>query len=341
MVQSTTARAAVIHWLIVSAAIGCWLAPPVRAQAQSAPGAELFTFTPKGPDELRIIEQRVQEVVERVMPATVGVIAPSGQGSGVIVSADGYILTAGHVIRDANLPLTIILPDGRRVQGRSLGINRTMDSGLAKITEQGEWPYAPLARSSPLARGQWVISLGHPGGYRSERPPVVRLGRVAVSTRMVIVSNCTLVGGDSGGPLFDFDGRVVGIHSRIGTSTGNNMHIPIDTFLSTWERLAGGEVWGVKLTPSAAGNARGAVLGAYTLDHAGGVQVTSVLEASAAAAAGLKAGDIIIRFDGEAIGSREKLGQELGRRGGGQIARLGVLRDGKTVELTVRLQARQ
>ena len=341
MVERPTVRATVRYRLtlfFLAALTG--LAPlTVRAQAPAAATANLFTFTPKGTDELRLIEQRVQEVVRRAMPATVGIIAPSGQGSGVIVSADGYILTAGHVIREANLPLTIILADGRRVQGRSLGINRTMDSGLAKITDTGEWPYAPLGKSAPLKRGQWVVSLGHPGGYRTDRPPVVRLGRIAVNTRMTLISNCTLVGGDSGGPLFDFDGKVVGIHSRIGASTANNMHVPLDTYLSTWDRLAKGEVWGVKLTPSAS-RVTGAVLGIFTLDHAKGVLVDGVKENGPAENAGMKTGDIITRIDDEPVATRQSLGDLLAKRGGGQQARVGLIRGGRTIELTVKLERR-
>ena len=339
MMERSTARAAVLRCLIVFVAAAACGAAPLSSRAAAPAAAELFAFTPKSADDLRLIEQRVQDVVQRVMPATVGIVAPSGQGSGVIISEDGYILTAGHVIREANLPLTIILADGRKVQGRSLGINRTMDSGLAKITDPGEWPHATMGKSSPLSRGQWVVALGHPGGYRSERPPVVRLGRLSVCTRMLLVSNCTLVGGDSGGPLFDFDGKVVGIHSRIGTSTASNMHVPVDTFLSTWDRLAKGDVWGVKLTGSRAGP-RGAMLGVYTLDHDQGVRVDSVKAGTPAEAAGIKPGDILTAIDGEPLASRQRLNEELDQRGPSQQARLDMIRDGKFMTVTVKLATR-
>src|SRR5205807_1727365 len=97
--------------------------------------------------------------------------------------------------------------------------------------------------SADLKKGQWVITVGHPGGFRPDRSPPVRLGRVIESTKSLVRTDCTIVGGDSGGPLFDMTGKVVGIHSRIGAPLSANIHVPVDTYRDTWDRLVKGEVW--------------------------------------------------------------------------------------------------
>jgi hypothetical protein len=117
-----------------------------------------------------------------------------------------------------------------------------------KIDEPGPYPFVEMGRSSTLALGQWVIAVGHPGGFRPNRSPVVRLGRVLMSNPFLIRTDCAQDGGDSGGPLFDLDGVVVGIHSRIGPGAiTENVHVPIDTYKQTWDRLASAESWGERL----------------------------------------------------------------------------------------------
>src|ERR1700758_5044418 len=101
-----------------------------------------------------------------------------------------------------------------------------------------------MGKSTSLTKGQWVVSIGHPGGFRPNRTPVVRLGRVLEANANLIVTDCTLVGGDSGGPLFDLDGKVIGIHSRISSGLAFNFHVPVDTYRTTWDRLVKGDVWG-------------------------------------------------------------------------------------------------
>src|SRR5205085_4886661 len=120
---------------------------------------------PDSVDELRAIERQVKKVLEKVVPCTVAVKVGNGQGSGVIVSADGYVLTAGHVVGKANRDVTITLPSGKQLKGKTLGSNRQIDSGLIKITDEGKWPFVDLGKSREIKRGQWCITLGHPGGF--------------------------------------------------------------------------------------------------------------------------------------------------------------------------------
>ena len=137
---------------------------------------------------------------------------------------------------------------GKTRKGKTLGGNGTIDSGLAKITEEGQWPFVEMGVASDMKKGDWCLVTGHPGGFKPGRPPVVRLGRILeindTTAAKYIRTDCTLVGGDSGGPLFDMHGQVVGIHSRIGAAITYNIHVPIDAYTATWDRLSAGEVWG-------------------------------------------------------------------------------------------------
>ena len=221
-----------------------WRPTPV-----TRPAAPLLN-NPRNVQDLHQIQTRVEDVVRRCTPAVVGVLLGSSQGSGVIISPDGYVLTAAHVAKEANREVTLVLADGRRVKATTLGMNRTLDSGLIKITTPGKYTHVSVGNSADLRVGQWCIALGHPGGYRRDRPPPVRLGRILTHHGRAIGTDCTLIGGDSGGPLFDLDGNVVGIHSRIGSSAQANVHVPIDTFIETWDRLLKSEVWGTTTAPS-------------------------------------------------------------------------------------------
>jgi serine protease Do len=254
---------------------------------------------PETLDDLKAMELQVQKVVEKVLPCTVNVRDGGGQGSGVIVSEDGYVLTAGHVSREAGRVVDLTLNDGRKVKAKTLGANHNIDSGFLKITDAGKWPHAEMGKSAELQPGQWVVTTGHPGGYNPTRGTVVRLGRVLKATSEYVRTDCTIVGGDSGGPLFDMNGKVVGIHSRIGAMLSANIHVPVDTYRSTWDRLVKGDVWG------------NGFVGFSADRKAKGCKVSEVAEGSPAAKAGLAVGDVVVSFDGKKIGSFQDLGNTL------------------------------
>ena len=95
-----------------------------------------------------------------------------------------------------------------------------------------------MGASKPLEAGDWVIALGHSAGFDAGRTPPVRFGRViSKGPGNFLTTDCTLIGGDSGGPLFDLDGKIVGIHSSIGVSLTNNNHAGIDGFREDWDRI--------------------------------------------------------------------------------------------------------
>ena len=166
-------------------------------------------------------------------------------GSGVIIDAEGHLLTAAHVAGVPGRRATIHLPSGKTVYGITLGLNQKLDSGLIQITDPGPWPFAPIGKSADVKVGQWCLATGHPGGYDPHRPPVLRWGRVLRTEDSAILTDCTLVGGDSGGPLFDLEGHVIGVHSRIGKNLTVNVHVPVDQFSQSWDRLLKGEMWGM------------------------------------------------------------------------------------------------
>ena len=307
----------------------------VRSQPKKhPPGKRAGVFSKKNPenlDDLRAIEKQVAKVVEKALACVVGVRVGAAQGSAVIISEDGYVLTAGHVCGAPGRNVTFLFADGTTARGKTLGLNRSIDSGLMKITDKGPWPHVDLGISKKLKPGDWVIAIGHPRGFERDRPPVVRTGRVILANERVVQTDCTLFSGDSGGPLLDVDGRLIGIHSRIGGRTSQNFHVPVDTFHDTWGRLAVSDVWPEK--PSAFLGIRG-----QTVDE--GCRITRVDPGLAADEAGLKKGDIVTKFNGKeftGIGGMSKLIRKLK---GGDKVEIEILRDGKKMKFKVKLGSR-
>ena len=259
-------------------------------------------------EDLKELEKQIQSTVSKVMPAVVSVTDGQGFGSGVIVSADGLVLTAGHVMASRFKDnYEVIFPDGTRVKAEPLGKNETVDAGMVRIVTPGPYPYAKIAQSDPL-EGDWVITLGHSGGYDLGRKPPVRTGRVLRRKGHQVISDAVLVGGDSGGPLFNIDGQVIGIHSSIGDSIAENRHVTINTFRKHWTRMASGEVWGElpDLSKSKRKEKR-ASIGVVVDRTADNALVKNVHEDSPAYNAGIRIGDVITRFDNVPISSAKEL----------------------------------
>lgn len=295
--------------------------------------AALEKPAPENVEDLKAIQQHVKKILEKLIPCTVGVRIGGAQGSGVIVSKDGYVLTAGHVSGQPNRDVILVLQDGKTVKGKTLGLNRSIDSGLIKITEEREWPFIEMGKSAELKPGQWVVSCGHPGGYKAGRPPVVRLGRVLNNGKSSISSDCTLVGGDSGGPLFDMQGHVVGIHSRIGMTITANVHVPVDTYRDTWEQLVKGEELGVP-------NPNAPYLGVQGDPDAKNCTLSDVRTGSPAEKAGLKANDVITQFDGQKIEKFDDLGPIIRKKKPGDEVSVDVLRGDEKLTLKVTIGKR-
>ncbi|MDG2384926.1 MAG: trypsin-like peptidase domain-containing protein [Pirellulaceae bacterium] len=289
---------------------------------------------PSDVSELRALQTKIRELTESMLSATVAVQVGRANGSGVIVSEDGYVLTAAHVAGTPRRAAMIFLSDGRIVRGITLGLNQELDAGMIKITESGQWPHADLGNSAAVKPGQWCLATGHPGGYDRDRLPVLRWGRILKTENSAILTDCTLVGGDSGGPLFDLEGKVIGIHSRIGKNLTINVHVPVDPFRNSWTRLAKGEVWGLLTAPE-----RG-WLGVTEDTETERARISQVIEGSPAASSGLETGDIVLRVNTARIETFQDLQNEVGQLSPEDEVQIRVVRDGQVLDFELKLGTR-
>ena len=194
--------------------------------------------TPTSITDLKSMEKHVEALIKKVSPAVVALEIANGNGSGVVISSNGFILTAGHVVSEtANLEVRITFPDGKIAHGKTLGVASESDAGLVKITDSGVWPYADLDDLEETRVGDWVLALGHPGGFDAKRSLVTRLGRIIRLESDGLQTDCTISPGDSGGPVFNMRGKIIGIHSFIRTSMSENYHESVTGFADDLERL--------------------------------------------------------------------------------------------------------
>src|SRR5262245_30739725 len=286
-------------------------APPVEKETP-LPEA-FFKKAPEDVADLKAIQDRVKTVLKKTMPAVVAIIIADpfspgvAAGSGVIISQAGYVLTAGHISQTPKKDCTVILENGKRVKGVTLGWREDVDAGLIKITAKGKYPFVEMGNSRKLKPGEWCLTVGHPGGYKPGRTPVVRLGRVLRANRGLINTDTPLVGGDSGGPLFDMHGKVIGIHSWITNELSGNMHVPVNIYRDDWDRLAKGERWGGRMGGPREGRAGGAYLGVTFSTETEDLVIAEVRSGYAAQKAGLKPGDVLVRIDDQELADRGDL----------------------------------
>lgn len=231
--------------LILTVAVSALTVLPSGAAAPPAvedrtKTGDRFTLTaPKSLADLHRLEARVQYVIGKAMPATVGI----GGGSAVVVSKEGLMLTVAHVGNKAGRDLLVQFPDGKRARGKTLGNYHGVDAGMARITDKGRWPYAEMGKSSRVKPGDWCVTMGYPISFSKGMKPPVRVGRVLQVTGTAIVTDCPMMGGDSGGPIFDMDGRVIGQNSRTAGGITGNVHVPVNVYLTHWPRFLRGEDW--------------------------------------------------------------------------------------------------
>lgn len=301
-----------------------------------ATAAVVAKKTPDGVQDLRVLQGQVQQVLQHAMPATLGVQLGDAAGSAVIVSADGLVLTAGHVAGVPGREVNCFFSDGRVAKGITLGMNRAIDSGMIRLTEPGPWPYVKLTEEAALKPGEWVVALGHAGGFDPGRTPPARIGRVLYQNEEIIHTDCALVGGDSGGPLFNLRGELVGIHSRIGRRITSNFHVPVGTYRQTWDRLVAGEVWGGRLDAEEPVRYR-PMLGLAVQNGDDHCRVTQVFANGPAKLAGVVQGDLILQFDGQPVKSSHELSQLLFKQKPGNKVKLEIEREGKSQSIEVQL----
>jgi serine protease Do len=328
--------------LLVSMSLAA--APPVEKET---PLPEAFLKkAPEGVADLRAIQERVKAVLKKAIPAVVAIIIRdpfergTAAGSGVIITEDGFVLTAGHISQTPNQECVLILGDGKRVKGKTLGWHKSADAGLIKIVTKGKYPHLEMGDSRKLNPGNWCLTVGHPGGYKPGRPPVVRLGRVLFANRALIQTDTPLVGGDSGGPLFDMHGKVIGIHSWITDQISGNMHVPVNIYRDEWDRLAKGESWGTPLGEGQRRTRSQAYLGVTFDPESDDLKIVEVYKGKAAEKAGLKAGDVLVRIDDHKLSQRDDLTRYLRSKKPGEEITVEARRDGKPVKFRVTLTRR-
>ena len=286
---------------------------------------------PENLDDLLAIQKQVQSVLKKCMAATVTLQMGGSSGSGVVVNKDGLVLTAGHVSGRPGRAVTVVLDDGRRLKGKALGMHKGSDSGMVRITDPpDDLPIVDFDKSKDKLpkTGQWCIAVGNPGGLDKERGVVVRVGRVIRATRTTVRTDCMLLGGDSGGPLFDFNGVVIGIHSRISSATDQNMHVAMTAFQDEWEGL---------IDPA---SKIPAFLGVYTENNEPGALVLEVRDNSPAKKAGIQKDDILQKVNDKEIKDAVDLTDIIRGFRPGTKVKVTLLRAGKKKVIEVNLGSR-
>lgn len=260
-----------------------------------------FSETPQNHADLNAIQDRLRLILSEAKKSLVAIESDDGAGSGVIVSEDGLVLTAAHVIGKTGKKMKVRLPNGKSLPAVSLGGSEISDAGMLKITKKGKWPHVQIEKMNSSKVGDWCFAIGHPGGFDKERGIIVRLGRVIGKTEDTLQSDSRLLGGDSGGPLFNLDGKVIAIHSRISKEPDQNFHVPIECFHINWDFYRKGQL----LTFDKLGEK--GFLGVSCEATKDGLVIVDVVEGSSAQKIGLQENDILYSLDGEKLDSREEL----------------------------------
>lgn len=260
----------------------------------------------------------------------------TSEGSGVIISADGYILTNRHVIDGADV-IDVTLFDGRSFEAAVVGSDARDDLALLKVEPDVDLPVAPLGDSDKIRAGEWVMALGNPLGFEYS----VTVGVVSGKGRSLPSSNfgdfiqtdAAIYPGNSGGPLFDLAGEVIGINTAVIPDTNLGFAVPINTAKEILPALLekGRVVRGylgvtIQLVEFMASPPPGVVEGAAVVEvHAG----------APAAGAGLEPGDVIVAFDGKPVASPRELTAIVTALSPGSRAAVSVVRGSETLELSV------
>jgi len=268
------------------------------------------------------------------------------QGSGFIISSDGYILTSNHLVEDAE-KVEVELSDERKFTAEIMGTDPETDLALVKIDAE-DLPYLELADSDQLEIGEWVLAIGNPFGLSR----TVTAGIVSAKSRSdvglttyedFIQTDAAINFGNSGGPLINLDGQAVGINTAIVGSGGNigiGFAVPINMVKAILSQLKEGKeinrgFLGVDiqdLTPELSEY--------FGLKNTKGVLIPNVREGSAAEKAGLKPADIILEFNGKPVESATELQNSVAMLEPGREVKIVLFRDGKKQTITAELDKR-
>jgi len=280
-----------------------------------------------------------------------------GLGSGYIISQDGYILTNDHVAGNAT-KISVTLTTGETVSAKLIGSDPNTDVALLKI-DKGNLPYLPLGNSDDVMIGEWVIALGNPFGlFEINDQPTVTVGVVSATKMKVAADNrraykdmiqtdASINSGNSGGPLVNVDGEVIGMNTIIYTggngsngSIGVGFAISINRVKKIMEELkASGKI---ERNFNVGFNIQGIderIAKYYNLDDTKGVIVNQVARGGAADDAGLKTEDVIVQANGEPIRNEQDILAVVNDLRVGETLKLKVLRSKSEKEIEIKLIA--
>ncbi len=271
-----------------------------------------------------------------------------GQGSGFIISSDGYIMTNNHVVEGAE-KITVKLSDDRELSAKVVGTDPDTDIAVIKI-DANNLPTVQLGDSDKLKVGEWVIAIGNPFGLSH----TVTAGIVSAKGRSriglteyedFIQTDAAINFGNSGGPLLNIDGKVVGINSAIfsrsGSYTGIGFAIPINMAKYVYEKIrTEGKVtrgymgiYGEDVSPEMAEH--------FGVKDRKGILVNKVIENSPASKSGIEKGDIIVKMDGNTVGDWNGFRNEVARKAPGKKINLTVIRNGSEKDFEVKLEVKE
>ena len=300
------------------------------------------TKTARGPQQGQAPEDPLLEFFRRFMPdAPERAPGPgTGLGSGFIISQDGFVLTNAHVVAGDG-EVTVRLADAKReFKAKVIGADERTDIALIKIEASG-LPTVKLGKSGSLQPGEWVAAIGSPFGFEN----TITAGIVSATGRSLpaetyvpfIQTDVAVNPGNSGGPLINLAGEVVGVNSMIYSQTGGYMGvsfaIPIEVALDVAKQLrAEGKVTrgrlGVRIQPMTKELAQ-----SFRLKEPNGALIATVEPGSPADKAGLKAGDVVLAFNGQPVDEPNKLPRLVAATKPGASATLKIWRDGKAEDI--------
>ena len=354
------------------AALGFILASGLPAFAQQSLSQRV-----EGVDQ-KVQPSSLRELSKRLMPAVVNIstqqtIAPNGLptfpegspmerfneffgrdedgfqrqgslGSGFVISADGIIITNNHVIDNAD-EIEVNFSDGRVLDATLIGRDRDTDIAVLKVKSNTPLPYVDLADSDHAEVGDWVIAIGNPFGFGGS----VSAGIISARNRDLnsgrsddfIQTDAAINRGNSGGPLFNLGGEVVGVNTAIISPTGGSVGIGFSVPSNLVKRISQQLIEHGKVRRSWLGvnvqDADEALVKAYKAKGKGGVIITRITDDGPADKAKLEVGDLVLAFDGQAIASVREMTRLISDEPIGKTVPLSIIRDGKARTISVTL----
>ncbi len=329
----------------VGGAIAGRSADPVTPSTTTASGINTTSASSNAPPDRQDVSALISKALPGVVSISVELNGAHAAGTGFVISSDGQIATNAHVVADAT-KISVKFADGSTAAAKVLGVDRTDDLAVVKVDKAG-LTALPLGKSSDLKIGEPVVAIGNAldltGGPTATEGIVSALDRTIDTAdgehlTHLVQTDAAINPGNSGGPLLTLDGEVVGINSA-GSQDAQNIGfaIAIDTARPIVEQLQQGKTiakayLGVSTTtidPTvAARNGLG-------IDH--GLLIVDVAGDSAASAAGLQPGDVIVSINGQATDDNSVLGDVIRTTGAGKVVHLKVFRKGTTIDVDATL----